>query len=85
MESSAPVASLPVDAPRFHHQWIPDEIVVEPGKFSLETLKNLEKKGYQINEKDWPVLGKVDAILVRDDKTLEGGADKRGDDTAVGF
>ena len=31
------------------------------------------------------LLCRVDGILVREDKMLEGGADKRGDDTALGF
>jgi gamma-glutamyltranspeptidase/glutathione hydrolase len=74
-----------VDAPRFHHQWIPDEINFEPGRFGSKILKNLEKKGYKINEENMPVIGKVDAILVLPDKSLQGGADKRGDDAAAGF
>ena len=41
--------------------------------------------GYYTNEKDSPIIGKVDGILVLDDKSYEGGADRRGDDTAVGF
>ena len=74
-----------VNAPRFHHQWLPDEINIEPNRFENTVLDNLLKKGYKINEKSLPVLGKIDAILILPDGTLEGGADFRGDDKAVGF
>ena len=74
-----------VNAPRFHHQWLPDEVLVEPNKFEKSIIENLSKKGYKINEKSSPVIGKVDAILVLPNKKLEAGADSRGDDTAVGF
>ncbi len=74
-----------VNQPRFHHQWLPDEIMVEPGKFQRETLDALTAKGYKINEKSAPVIGKVDAILVQPDGQLEAGADRRGDDAGVGF
>jgi gamma-glutamyltranspeptidase/glutathione hydrolase len=74
-----------VNAPRFHHQWLPDEVLFDPNKFEKSILDNLAKKGYKINEKSAPVLGKVDAILVLPNKKLEAGADARGDDKAVGF
>lgn len=74
-----------VDAPRFHNQWLPEDIMVEPNKFDKITLENLKSKGYSINEKFAPVLGKVDAILIQPDGKLEGGADFRGDDKAAGF
>lgn len=74
-----------VSAPRFHHQWLPDEVQFEPNLFSRKTLKQLEALGYTIDEVNAPVIGKVDAILVLPDGRLEGGADWRGDDTAIGF
>ncbi|HEX9152203.1 MAG TPA: gamma-glutamyltransferase [Flavobacterium sp.] len=74
-----------VNAPRFHHQWLPDLITFEPNAFDTKTVDTLKSKGYFINEKTTPIIGKVDAILVLPDKKLEGGADFRGDDKAAGF
>jgi gamma-glutamyltranspeptidase/glutathione hydrolase len=33
-----------VNAPRFHHQWLPDEITFEPNSFSTELLKKVMQK-----------------------------------------
>ncbi|OXA70436.1 gamma-glutamyltransferase, partial [Flavobacterium branchiophilum NBRC 15030 = ATCC 35035] len=74
-----------VDAPRFHHQWLPDVVTFEPNSFNPQLLIDLKSKGYNINEKENPIIGEVDAILVQPNGTLEGGADKRGDNAAVGF
>ena len=74
-----------VNSPRFHNQWLPDDIMVEPNKFDKITIENLKAKDYTINEKFAPILGKVDAVFVQPDGKLEGGADCRGDDKAAGF
>ena len=74
-----------VNAPRFHHQWLPDIITMEPNRFSDEVKTQLKNRGYKLDENTTPIIGKVDAILVLPNGKLEGGADKRGDDTAIGF
>ncbi|WP_339662663.1 gamma-glutamyltransferase [uncultured Polaribacter sp.] len=74
-----------VDKARFHHQWLPDNILMEPKGFDAETKKKIEALGYKIEERNSLIIGRVDAILVLPDGKLEGGADKRGDDTAIGF
>ena len=72
-----------VNSPRFHHQWMPDIIQLEPNSFNSKLIEELRLFGYNIDYKD--PIGIVDGILVSADGILEGGADKRGDDIAVGF
>jgi len=77
-------AQQAVDAPRFHHQWLPDVVMFEPNMFDNTLIKAIQDLGYETIVRENVITGKVNAILKLPDGKLEGGADHRGDDTASG-
>ncbi|MBL30642.1 MAG: gamma-glutamyltransferase [Flavobacteriaceae bacterium] len=74
-----------VSSSRFHHQWMPDEIIFEPNKFSDYLIDDLKSKGYLINLDKSTSIGRVDAIMVDENGFITCGADPRGDDFASYF
>ena len=71
------------NAPRFHHQWLPDQLRVEKG-FSPDTLKLLSAKGQ--NVKVLPAMGSTQSIMIGPDGTLYGASDPRTvDDLTAGY
>lgn len=64
-----------VDAPRFHHQYLPDTLFLEPG-FPQTTIEGLRALGYRV-EVENAVWSDGECIKVADDGTLEGGQDHR--------
>jgi len=70
-------------APRFHHQWLPDELRVEKG-FSPDTLKLLAQKGQNVVVK--PAMGSTQSIMIGPDGMLYGASDPRTvDDLTAGY
>ena len=72
-----------VRSPRFHHQWLPDQIKMED-IFVSDTLLTRKLKELGHNLKFVSSMNRVDAILVRNG-LLYGGADPRGDDYSASF
>jgi len=74
-----------VNAPRFHDQWIPDEIKIEKIGFSPDTVRILEHMGHKIDasERFW---GDAECIAI-DEQTGErlGASDGRNNGRAIGF
>jgi len=67
-----------IDAPRVHHQWLPDVVHVEPRALSPDTTMILSSMGYQVSgDSDWPIWGEAAGILVggKDLKSIEAGGD----------
>ncbi|MDF5719110.1 MAG: gamma-glutamyltransferase [Rhizonema sp. PD37] len=73
-------AGAAVSVPRIHHQWLPDELRVEPLGLDALTLTELQRRGHKIKQTEpW---GNANAIVVTPDLTLEGAADARGEGAA---
>ncbi len=54
-----------IDAPRVHHQWLPDRVYIEPRGLSPDTLRILAGQGYTVGvDPDWPIWGEAAGILV---------------------
>lgn len=71
-----------INKPKFHHQWLPDEVAVEKD-FDAETRKQLQQMGYRITER--AAIGRTEAIRILPNGKRETAADKRGDDAVAGF
>ncbi|MCB0703875.1 MAG: gamma-glutamyltransferase [Saprospiraceae bacterium] len=73
-----------VAAPRLHHQWLPDEVWYERGKWDIQWLEDMQNMGHKLVEKE--SLGRIKAILRDSDGQLIGVGDPRQpDDDARGW
>jgi gamma-glutamyltranspeptidase/glutathione hydrolase len=76
-------AQSAINAPRFHHQWLPDRILMEQN-FSASVEKELQARGFETKRRGH--IGLVNAIGI-DPKSGErmGAADPRDNGAAVGY
>ncbi len=75
-------ASDAINKPKFHHQWLPDMVMIEKD-FDANTKKQLIAMGYKLTERDG--IGRTEAIKLLSDGKRETAADVRGDDSVAGF
>ena len=71
-----------VDAPRFHSQWMPDMIDYEKNSLSKKVIKNLQKMGHVLDQRG--SIGEANGIMI-DSLGFWGGADIRGENSAIGY
>ena len=74
-----------VCAPRFHHQWIPENtIYIESNGLSRDIITNLESRGHIIKTYGGGYMGVANGIIISDDG-LYGGGDCRNETSAIGY
>lgn len=72
--------NMAINAPKFHHQWLPETVDFEKG-FSKETIQQLEKMGYKAENRS--MIGKMEYIQIDKDGKITAVADGRGDDSVA--
>jgi gamma-glutamyltranspeptidase/glutathione hydrolase len=77
-------AQQAVDAPRFHHQWLPDRINYERNGISPDTLAILQSRGHQFRDVGGQGVAEVIVYNEKEDM-LEGGVDRRAPDGGAGL
>lgn len=71
-----------IDQPKFHHQWLPDEVMIE-NDFDADTKDQLQKMGYKLTVRG--AIGRTEGVMLLPNKRRAAAADKRGDDSVAGF
>ncbi|THU40650.1 gamma-glutamyltransferase [Niastella caeni] len=71
-----------VNKPKFHHQWLPDEIFVE-AEFPQAVRQQLKQMGYKVTQRS--SIGRTEVIRINANGVIEAVADNRGDDAAASY
>ncbi|MFN2455004.1 MAG: gamma-glutamyltransferase [Pyrinomonadaceae bacterium] len=74
-----------IDAPRIHHQWLPDEIVYEPYGLSGDTVRALQSRGHKLTERPRN-MGDAHGIMIEEKTGVRlGASDSRNDGAPAGY
>jgi gamma-glutamyltranspeptidase / glutathione hydrolase len=73
-----------IDAPRIHHQWLPDELMYEPYGMSPDTMKILIGYGHKFVERPGNIA-QATGIMIDEKGVRLGAIDSRGDGLAIGY
>lgn len=73
-----------IDAPRIHHQWLPDELMYEPYGMSPDTIAVLSGYGHKFSERPG-YIASATGIMVDEKGVRLGAVDSRSDGLAVGY
>ena len=71
---------MTVNAPKFHHQWLPESVMVE-NNFPETTIQELEKKNYKVERVSQ--IGRTEMIVIDEKGNAVAVADGRGDDSVA--
>ena len=75
-----------IDAPRIHHQWLPDELIYEPYGLSGDTQRSLAARGHKLTDKP-RYLGDCEGIMIEEKTGIRLGTvdPRRSDGLAIGY
>ena len=74
-----------IDAPRIHHQWLPDLLYHEPFGMSPDTRKLLESRGHKFNENPGNIASATGIAIEEKTGVRLGAIDSRSDGEAIGY
>jgi len=77
-------AQASVNAPRFHHQHLPDTLRYEPSGLPAVVVEDLRRRGHALAERD-DVSGDVQSIFLTNDGARLGASDPRRGGRAAGY
>ena len=74
-----------IDAPRVHHQWLPDEVMSEPFGLSADTRRALEARGHKISTVEREMSDAQGVMIEEKTGVRLGASDSRRDGAAIGY
>jgi gamma-glutamyltranspeptidase/glutathione hydrolase len=76
-----------VDAPRFHHQWLPDVLAHERNSFSPDTIALLKARGHSLDERENVIVSDAETVAIDPKTNLRQGASdlRKPDSQTVGY